>query len=229
MKIILITFMILGIIILLHEAGHFFTAKYFGLNIREFSIGMGPKIWSYDIYILRLFPFGGYVSIEDEQFDKIENWKKLIILKAGIFMNIVTCFICLAILDVQGVFVNFYKLIYVTFIGISHLFTGGISMSNFIGPVGLPILVSSMVKNGGYYKGTIFFAALISFNLGVMNLLPIPALDGGRILFILLNMLGIKISKKVEQYFHLFGMLFLLIFMVILIYGDVLKYFTGGI
>lgn len=70
---------------------------------------------------------------------------------------------------------------------------------------------------------------MISFNLGVMNLLPIPALDGGRILFILLNMLGIKISKKVEQYFHLFGMLFLLIFMVILIYGDVLKYFTGGI
>ncbi|WP_068268194.1 site-2 protease family protein [Caviibacter abscessus] len=225
---IIITVIILGIVILLHELGHFLTAKYFGLNIREFSIGMGPKIWSYGIYKLRLLPLGGYVSIEDEEFDKITNLKKLIILKAGIFMNILTCFICMGLLNISKVFVNFYNLIYLTFKGLILIFSKGASMSDFVGPVGLPILVGNIVNNAGYYKGIIVFTAIISLNLAIMNLLPIPALDGGRILFTLLNMLGLKISKNVEQIVHLIGMIILLIFMIALIYNDIFKYVSGG-
>ena len=58
--------------ILLHELGHFIAAKRFGVLVHEFAIGMGPKIFSFDKgetkYSLRLFPIGGYVKLEGENY-----------------------------------------------------------------------------------------------------------------------------------------------------------------
>ena len=65
---IIITLLILGLIITLHEFGHFATAKYFKMPVSEFSIGMGPIIYSKKVedtkYSLRAIPIGGFVSIE---------------------------------------------------------------------------------------------------------------------------------------------------------------------
>ncbi len=83
------TIIILGIIVFIHELGHFATAKYFGMPVTEFAIGMGPKIFSVKkketVYSIRILPLGGFVNIEGmqpEKFDleafKKEKWMKLL-------------------------------------------------------------------------------------------------------------------------------------------------------
>ena len=79
---IIFTIVILGLIVFLHELGHFATAKYFGMPVTEFAIGMGPKIFSLKknetTYSIRILPLGGFVNIEGmqpERFD-LEAFKK---------------------------------------------------------------------------------------------------------------------------------------------------------
>ena len=58
-----------------------------------------------------------------------------------------------------------------------------------------------------------------------MNLLPIPALDGGRILFVLPEFVGIKVNKKIEERIHMVGMILLMILMALMMFSDITKYF----
>lgn len=98
---ILIAILIFGILIFVHELGHFMFAKKFGVAITEFSLGMGPKIVSKrgkdDVdYSLRVLPIGGYVAMvgEDEDsddpnsFEKKPAWQRFIIVVAGAMMNL---------------------------------------------------------------------------------------------------------------------------------------------
>ena len=70
MKTVLLTLLVFCVIINLHELGHFFFAKLFGVQVNEFSFGMGPLLWGRKKgetqYSIRLFPIGGYVSMEGE-------------------------------------------------------------------------------------------------------------------------------------------------------------------
>ena len=112
---ILVFFVILGAIVLIHELGHFLTAKLFGVYCAEFSIGMGPKLFSKKKgetdYQIRALPIGGYVAMageadqEDSELMKdvpyertlkgIKTWKKCIIMLAGVFMNFVLALVLL--------------------------------------------------------------------------------------------------------------------------------------
>lgn len=99
---ILLAIFIFGLLILVHELGHYIAARCFKVTIKEFSIGLGPKLVSYVSkktnirYSLRLLPVGGYVSMvgEDEETDdpnalnKKKPWKRLIIMVAGAGTNI---------------------------------------------------------------------------------------------------------------------------------------------
>lgn len=90
-----------GLLIAVHEFGHFITAKLCGVKVNEFAIGMGPKLLSKQgketLYSLRLFPIGGFCAMEGEDedtadprsFQKAKEWKKLLILVAGAAMNFV--------------------------------------------------------------------------------------------------------------------------------------------
>ena len=73
---IIFTIVILGLIVFLHELGHFATAKYFGMPVSEFAIGMGPKIFSArkgeTVYSIRALPLGGFVNIEGMQPEKFD-------------------------------------------------------------------------------------------------------------------------------------------------------------
>lgn len=96
---ILIAVLMFGILIAVHEFGHFFTAKLLGVKVNEFSIGMGPELLSRrkgeTQYSLRLLPIGGYCAMEGEDggsqdpraFENKAPWRRLIILAAGSFMN----------------------------------------------------------------------------------------------------------------------------------------------
>ena len=83
---IVIALLLFGIIILIHEFGHFLLAKKNGVTVHEFSIGMGPKIYSREKngteYSLRILPIGGYVSMEGEEdgFDRSEEDDDLLFL-----------------------------------------------------------------------------------------------------------------------------------------------------
>lgn len=103
---------IFGLLILIHELGHFISARAFGVAINEFSIGMGPKIFSITSkksgikYSLGILPIGGYVAMvgEDEEsddenaFHKKAVWKRMIITAAGATVNIVVGILVMSIL-----------------------------------------------------------------------------------------------------------------------------------
>lgn len=98
----LVTLLLFGVLIFLHELGHYLTARLFKVTVKEFSIGMGPKIWGKSSgktgiqYSVRAFPIGGYVSMEGENeesedpnaFCKKKTWQRMIITGAGAAMNI---------------------------------------------------------------------------------------------------------------------------------------------
>lgn len=98
---ILIAILLFGILIAVHEFGHFIAAKSLGVKVNEFAIGMGPRIWHKQKgeteYTWRLFPIGGFCAMEGEgedsndprAFNNKSRWKRLIILVAGAFMNFV--------------------------------------------------------------------------------------------------------------------------------------------
>lgn len=102
---ILVSILVFGTIIFVHEFGHFLTAKRFGVTVDEFSLGMGPAILKKEkngtLYALRLFPIGGFVKMqgEDNEEDGSRSddpgmfynkacWKRMVVLSAGALMNL---------------------------------------------------------------------------------------------------------------------------------------------
>ena len=107
---ILIAILIFGVLIIIHELGHFAAAKACGVRVEEFAVGMGPAIFKKQkgetTYSLRCIPFGGFCAMtgEDEEskdpraFTNQAAWKRVIILAAGSFMNFVLGFVIVACL-----------------------------------------------------------------------------------------------------------------------------------
>lgn len=313
---------ILGILIFVHELGHFLTAKKSGVHIYEFSIGMGPLLKTIKgkdgiNYSIRVLPIGGYVQMageiyEDDDTEKIPKekfmcnrpwYQRLIILVAGVFNNFLLAIILLFVIaliwgaqslepviynvtegkpiaeagivagdvitQVNGTkvktwdkaqlllllktkdnnyditvqhkdgstdtyeitpetvededgnesrvfgieiknevtkgfipalkyaFQKFASTIDQMWLTIVNLFTGGLSINNLSGPVGIYTVVGETRKSG--ISSILFLIAYLSINLGIMNILPIPALDGGHVLFLLIELITRKkVNEKVE-------------------------------
>ena len=108
--------------------------------------------------------------------------------------------------------------------GFFTLFSGKANLKEISGPVGILKVVGEVSKFG--WTSIASLAVILSINIGVLNLLPIPALDGGRIIFVLLELFRIKINKKWEENLHKFGMVVLLFFIVMISVNDVWKLFN---
>lgn len=314
---------VLGIIIFIHELGHFVTAKFFKMPVSEFSIGMGPQVYSYDTinttYSFRAIPLGGFVNIEGMEVDsKVEDgfnskspFARLIVLFAGVFMNFLLAFSIIfimlnvsgkavqnkeavighilensngskvllpkdRILSINGVNINSWedigktisrlerkdeiklvierknetkdidlkltykpetkryilgilpdyhiekftfgealkasflglkKIMVDTLDGLKMIISGKVKSEEISGPIGIIKVVGEASKEG---IGIVaWLTALLSVNVGILNLLPLPALDGGRIIFVLLELVGIKVNKKTEERIHAAGMMLL--------------------
>lgn len=110
---ILIGVLLFELIIFIHEFGHFITAKKSGIKVNEFSLGMGPKIFSFGKgetkYSLRIFPIGGFCAMEGEDeespepraFNNAKVWKRMIVIIAGAVMNIILGFVLMFVVVVQ--------------------------------------------------------------------------------------------------------------------------------
>lgn len=345
---VLLAILLFGFLIFIHEGGHFFFARLFKVSIREFAIGMGPKIFSKKseksgiAYSLRLFPIGGFVSMEGEDeesedpnaFSNKPVWQRIIIVAAGALINITVGILVMSVLvfgsdyllsttvgevtegsasyeaglqvndvivAVDGANVHigdelsyqimrrginpvdltvvrngekivlediqysvehiegadfammdfkifaiypenynlptllkhaFYRSTYtVTMIweSIIDLVSGRYGMEAVSGPVGvteaLTDAIDTDVKTGS--STFIYLAVVISMNLGVMNLLPLPALDGGRLVFLIIEAIRRKpLKREVEGYIHFAGIVVLMLLMVFICVKDVIGLFA---
>jgi regulator of sigma E protease len=105
---------------------------------------------------------------------------------------------------------------------VAGFFTGVESEVDIAGPVGIVSLTKEMSELGLAYL--LYFAAILSINLGIINALPIPALDGGRILFVLIEKIkGSPVSPRVEGYVHQIGFILLILLMLLVTFYDILK------
>jgi len=118
-----------------------------------------------------------------------------------------------------------------TFEGLQRMVTEGVEPDELIGPVGMGQLTSESLSNSATpaWVTLAFIATVISVGLGVLNLMPLPALDGGRLLFVLIEVLrgGRRISPEKEGLVHLAGMVVLLGLMFFVAFGDVSRLVDG--
>ena len=104
--------------------------------------------------------------------------------------------------------------------GMKHLFTKGVSKNDVAGPVRIVKLVDQTEKYGA--ASFLYLAAIISLNLAYINLLPFPALDGGRIIFVIIRRVtGNMITDRTEGMVHLVGMVLLLVLFVFVTWNDI--------
>ena len=236
------------LLILSHEFGHFAVAKLLGVRVNEFSVGMGPLLLSRQRgetqYSLRLLPIGGYCMLQgedagDDGFDEVKDdpasfvnqgpLAKIAILASGSLMNIFTAFAVLVLLYLSlgyGPSVSFpaaFRAMGLFFEavrdGLVQILGGQVGREDVVGVVGMVGVISEQAKYG--MANVVFLLCMLSVNLGIMNLLPFPALDGGRILFVFIRMItGGRLSEKAEAYIHAAGMVILLGLMAFLVIND---------
>lgn len=337
---------ILGIIVLVHEFGHFIFAKMFGIYVYEFAIGMGPKLFHFKKgeteYSIRAIPIGGFCSLAGEDLDgddindipkdrRLQSkpvWQRFLVMFFGAGNNFILAFIILFIValgwgavsskpivtelvannpaEQAGIKVGDYILeinghkiktsddvsIYlqvedknkpITFtverdgreldinvtpqkeevdgssiyrvgivsegevergfvasikyaftkmgalfrqmiITLKGLFTGGLSVNQLSGPVGIYNVVGTQAEAG--FENILYLIALLSINVGFINLIPFPAFDGGRIVFLIIEKIkGSPIKPETENKIHTIGFILLLALMIYITFNDILKLF----
>lgn len=122
--------------------------------------------------------------------------------------------------------------IYTTFQSLKMLVTGQLGLNDLSGPVGIVKTIGdtydASVSSGAFYVviNMLNIAILLSANLGVMNLLPLPALDGGRLVFFLLEAVrGKRVDEEIEGRVHFLGFALLMVLMVVVMCNDIHKLF----
>ena len=105
---------------------------------------------------------------------------------------------------------------------LKYLFTGRVGVNQLSGPVGIFTIVDSQAKQG--FEALLYLVAYLSINVGVINLLPFPAFDGGRILFLIIEKVFRKpVSKKVENMIHTIGFMLIIGLLIYVTFNDVFR------
>jgi regulator of sigma E protease len=107
---------------------------------------------------------------------------------------------------------------------ILNLFTGHLGINSLSGPVGIYSVVGEQAKTG--FANLIYLIAFLSINVGFVNLIPFPAFDGGRALFLIIEKIRKKpISQKTENTIHSIGFILLMILVLVITVNDIIKLF----
>ena len=204
-------------------------------------------------YALRLIPLGGFVSMEGEEerseesgsFSKASIPKRIAIVAAGAIVNIIFAIIVYFLLIANsGTYIT-NEIVSTTegypaqqiglqpgdkiieannkkIDNLKQLFTGNVGIDQMMGPVGISEVVS---KTNGI-KEFLYMMALISISLGVTNLLPIPALDGGKILILIIEAIRRKpLKEQTEINIQLLGFSILIVLSLYVTYNDIIRIF----
>ena len=223
----------LGALIFLHELGHLLVALKLGVPVERFSLGFGPRIWGFEWrgveYRISLIPFGGYVlpRVKDlEDFHRISVWKRILFSLGGPLANIFTAYICyLAVIisinrDPWAPLTALYQVVlslYTVLISYGMLFMDPSLASGALG-----IVTQGGAFVGGSMVRLLVFSAFLSLNLALFNLLPVPVLDGGKILFALLEKVDLR-TRKLQLPATLISLVFLILVIALTSIMDVLR------
>ena len=198
---------VVGLLVAIHEYGHLLAAKLCGIPVKRFSIGFGPKVIEVKheetSYWLSWIPIGGYVlpAIEQDDFRELPAYKRIIFALGGPMANMIAAFMGLFLLGLSQFNLTVFG---ATLFAATQLWTGlqqqiaGLSalladVEQLTGIVG--VVAVGGTQFGFTLTGLLTFSVLINLSLAVMNLLPLPPLDGGRILFCVLE----KIYRPVNR------------------------------
>lgn len=105
-----------------------------------------------------------------------------------------------------------------------YLFTGKISLKNLSGPVGIYTVVGTARASG--FINIVYLIAYLCINVGLINFIPLPAFDGGRALFLIIEKIkGSRINPKIENVIHSVGFVMLMILMIVITFNDLVRIF----
>jgi regulator of sigma E protease len=192
--------MLISFLILIHELGHFIAAKLSHIPIEVFSIGFGRKLWSFRLgeteYRISALPIAGYVlpKIEDlDDFFQIRSSRRIVFALGGPLANIVLALICLGFLNALTTGFSFYSTVIFPFVQLTTITSQFLqalpslfsSPDKLAGVIGIVAIGGQMVASD--FLNILNLAIMLNINFAVLNLLPILPLDGGKILFCLLE------------------------------------------
>jgi regulator of sigma E protease len=197
---------VLSLAIIVHEAGHLIAAKISGIPIAVFSVGFGPRLFGKKFgvtdYRLSLMPLGGYLMPavnHESEFFAISPLKRAFFSVGGILANLSTVavlFFADQILRGAGLFASLKSSVILS-VSMMGKIAGGIS-SLFVSPENMSGIIG-IVSSGGKALDAgfplLYFTIIIHANLAFFNLLPIPALDGGKILISLLEKINSRFAR----------------------------------
>ena len=126
--------------------------------------------------------------------------------------------------SIKYAFIKIYSVITSMIVIIIKLITGKLGLKSLAGPVGMYTVVGQSAKLG--IQNLVYLTAYLSVNLGVVNILPFPAFDGGRVLFLIIEKIkGSPVNPKVENWIHTIGFALLMLLMLVITYQDILRLF----
>lgn len=197
-------------VIVIHEVfGHFLACVLTGIRVNALYLGvpLGPRLrlqlGDYPISI-SLLPFIAAVEVNEESLSAASLWRRIIVYVAGPVANILSALLVIFLVFGSASPVILGNLYHSVAGGIGMLLSGQIPMTEaIVGPVGAVADSSEIIKEGGWVLGSVAVFVLLSLGIGVFNLLPIPALDGGRVAMDILVRLGLPEgwAKKINAAF----------------------------
>ena len=216
---------VVGLVITIHECGHLLAAKWCGIPIERFSVGFGPKLVGFRYrgtsYWLSVIPLGGYVlpALDENESRSLPLHKAVLFALGGPFANIVSAYLGLIVVGrLKFSLSAFDTLLFATTRrwvdaqvlaqAVVMLFAGVGEISGIVG-----IVAIGGSQFGSTLAGLLAFSVAINLNLAAINLLPLPPLDGGRIVFAILE----KIYRplfRIQAPLTLAGWAFMLALMV---------------
>ena len=123
---------------------------------------------------------------------------------------------------IKYAFYKFTNLMAQMILIIKYLILGKLKLTSLSGPVGIFNIVGQSAKAG--FINLIYLIAYLCINIGIINIVPLPAFDGGRLLFIIIEKIkGSPINPKVENIIHSVGFILLMILMVLITYNDIMR------
>jgi regulator of sigma E protease len=227
----LTTIVAIGFLIFVHELGHLIAARAVGIPVARFSLGFGPVLWKRRYggveYCFSMIPLGGYVLPEcesEEAFFAIAPGRRIVMWLGGPLANFVLAAILLAIGNAAAGQWSLSDLLVEPWLAVAR---GSINLlavlpTIFLHPDGLSgiigIVAAGKSSVAGGLASSLRFFVLLNLNLAVFNLLPLPPLDGGKIICCLLE----KVHPRLAILHVRFAVVGLAVLLLLVAYTTVL-------
>ncbi len=166
---------------------------------------------------------GALTELDGVKFQTVEKDGKLTIIYDFIIVGVEPNFFNV----VKNSFSESMSIARIVWLSLSDLLTGNFRLSDISGPIGIVTNIADMAQTATQntdYTFLLWFLAVIAINVGLFNLLPVPALDGGRLFFLLIEIVFRKpIPRKYEGWVHAVGLFLLLVLMAVVSFSDIIN------